>query len=234
MKIIISKKFNWRNVTLFFRYCQLSGLVISILFITNCSIISQGPYEGSNFYAEREKNASPAIQLRLQQLRQKIKEQGYTFEVGYTAALDRRLEELVGTRIPKDLATQMKKQNDLAASLLEVDLAARNEFVSRMGNEFSLPELTKPTCSATNKSYDWRKVGGVTAVRNQQCGNCWAYASMAALEASNMIRNTWNTDGSEQDIVSCAVDRNGNDAGICGSGWHAGVFDYMIDRKSVV
>jgi cathepsin L len=190
--------------------------------------MNEGLSSDHRFYAAREDSASPEIQQKLQQLRKEIKDQGYEFEIGYTSALDRRLVELTGTRVPKDLVTKAQKQNDLAAKLLQIDLEARAEFVSRMGDKFVLPELLKPTCSATNKSFDWRRAGGVTAVRNQQCGNCWAYASMGALEASYLIRNTWNTDGSEQDIVSCAVDKDGNDAGSCAGGWHAGVFDYMI------
>lgn len=214
-------RYGWRS--------RVPGLVIAILLLASCSGMSGGLRGDQDFYAVREKGAPPEIQQRLDQLRREIKAQGLTFEVGYTTALDRRLAELAGTKVPRDLAARAQKQNELAAKLLEVDSAARDEFALRMGDKFVLPELLfKPKCSPTSKSFDWRKSGGVTDVREQQCGNCWAYASMAALEASYLIRNSWTIDGSEQYIVSCAVDTSGNDAGTCSGGWHAGVFDYMI------
>ena len=209
------------------KHLHVIGLAITALLLANCS--KHEVTEDQDFYTRREKAAHPAIQQRLEQIRKEIKAQGLTFEVGYTTALDRRLVELVGTKAPSDLAAQATKQNDLAAKLLALDRTTRDEFASRMGDQFVLPELfIRLQCTASNKTFDWRHLGGVTAVRNQQCGNCWAYASMAALEASYLIRNTWTTDGSEQDIVNCAVDKDGNDAGTCSGGWHAGVFDYMI------
>jgi cathepsin L len=215
------------GLTRYGRRSQVPGLAVAVLVLASCSSMSGGLAGDQDFYAVREKGAPPEIQRRLDQLRREIKAQGLTFEVGYTTALDRRLAELVGTKVPRDLAARAQKQNELAAKLLEVDSAARDEFALRMGDKFVLPELLiKPKCSPTSKSFDWRKAGGVTDVRNQQFGNCWAYASMAALEASYLIRNSWTIDGSEQ--FSCAVDTGGNDAGTCGGDWHAGVFDYMI------
>ncbi len=221
------KENNW--LMRYRRRSEVPGLAIAVLLLASCSSMSGGLPGDHDFYAVREKSAPPEIQRRLDQMRREIKAQGLTFEVGYTTALDRRLAELAGTKVPRDLAVRAQKQNELAAKLLEVDAAARDEFALRMGDKFILPELLiKPKCSPTSKSFDWRKVGAVTGVRDQQCGNCWAYASMAALEASYLIRNSWTTDGSEQYIVSCAVDAGGSDAGTCSGGWHAGVFDYMI------
>ncbi len=183
------------------------------------------------FSAAREAGAHPAIQRRLAKLRQVIESQGLTFRVGYTAALDRPVAELVGGRPPQDMATQIESQNQLAGKLLEVDKAARQDFTSRCGEEFLLPELLiKSKCVATNKSFDWRKVGAVTPVRQQQCSSCWAYSSMAALESSYRIRNALTIDGSEQYIISCATYAKGEDAGSCSGGWHSNVFDYMISN----
>jgi cathepsin L len=208
------------------RHCHYYGLAI-LLLLTGCSKVA--PAGEQEFYEVRERNAHPAIQRHLEQLREQIKSQGLTFKIGYTTALDRRIADLIGTKPPPNLAALIQRQNEAATKLLEIDVATSKEFADQMGSRFVLPEyLIKPKCSATSKSFDWRKAGAVTGVRQQQCGNCWAYASMAALEARYLIRNTWTIDGSEQYIVNCAVDKDGNDAGTCSGGWHAGVFDYLI------
>ena len=80
------------------------------------------------------------------------------------------------------------------------------------------------------RSWDWRRDGAVSPVKNQQCGNCWAYASAAALESSYLRRNNELIDVSEQHIGNCAADDGGNDAGGCGGGWHEAVFQYMISH----
>ncbi len=74
--------------------------------------------------------------------------------------------------------------------------------------------------------FDWRNVGGknyVTPVRDQaQCGSCWAFSSVAALESLTLIElNTPDTDLdlSEQAVVSCI----GN--GSC----DGGEFNYTAD-----
>lgn len=69
------------------------------------------------------------------------------------------------------------------------------------------------TYSADSPYFDWRAVGITVPVRNQQCGNCWAYAVQAVYELVSMRSfnyNPFNT--SEQFIVS-----NGN-AGTCKGG----------------
>ncbi len=68
--------------------------------------------------------------------------------------------------------------------------------------------------------FDWRNVNGknyVTPVRDQgQCGSCWAFSSVAALESHTIIElNTPDTDLdlSEQALVSCLG------LGSCDGGW---------------
>lgn len=39
-------------------------------------------------------------------------------------------------------------------------------------------------CVAGLKKYDARNQGYVTPVRDQQCGNCWAYSAVGAFEGS--------------------------------------------------
>src|SRR5438445_518057 len=73
-------------------------------------------------YAQRERRAPPEIKQRLGRLREQIKANKLTFEVGYTTALDESLEKLAGTRAPADLPEQAKRQNEIGARLLHLDL----------------------------------------------------------------------------------------------------------------
>jgi cathepsin L len=177
-------------------------------------------------YAEREKTASPNIKARLTELRTQAAQQKLTFQIGYTQALDEKLELLAGTRAPANLPALAEKQNAEAAKMLSVDEEARGEFLKTHPN--ALPEMAYQRViapCASRRAFDWRTNGKVTPVRYQDgCGSCWAFGAMGAFEGSYLIRNNMAIDTSEQHVLSCSH------AGSCGGGWHAGVFDWMISN----
>ncbi len=77
-------------------------------------------------------------------------------------------------------------------------------------------------------SFDWRSVNGqnyVSPVKNQgSCGSCWAFGTVAPLEAKLLISGGELADLSEQYLLSC------NDSGwSCNGGWWA--HDYHKDKK---
>jgi cathepsin L len=148
---------------------------------------------------QREANAPPALKLRLAATRARIKTQNLKFKVRVTGASMRSLKSLTGDVIPPNIRQIAQQQNALAAKVRKLDLDARNLYASR--NPGKLPEL-KIQCNAGLSAWDWRKEGKVTPVRDQQCGSCWAYAVVAALESSYLIRNNKTVDGSEQYLVS--------------------------------
>jgi len=97
-------------------------------------------------------------------------------------------------------------------------------------------KVSKPLPGASSASLDWRSKGGnwVTSVKDQgQCGSCWAFGAIAALESLKLI--TSNTpdpvgtsdaiDLSEQDLVSCCTENNG-----CNGGWMVVTYDYLRDE----
>ena len=53
-------------------------------------------------------------------------------------------------------------------------------------------------------SWDWRALGGVTSVKNQNpYGTCWAFGFLGALEAKILIDESYGPDFSEFNVVAC-------------------------------
>ena len=93
-------------------------------------------------YGQRELYASPAIRNQLETLRSIGTEKGWTFEVGYTTAMDYTIETITGLKVPDDLLQRMIDQNES----LEKD-----EPLQRLLCEIAEEPLT--ACAATAKSF---------------------------------------------------------------------------------
>jgi hypothetical protein len=95
-------------------------------------------------------------------------------------------------------------------------------------------------------AFNWTDRGKVTAIKYQGiCGSCWAFTSVAVVEANYLIRKNMNLDLSEQHILDCAeavqpVNRGGkvvylkSKAGSCQGGWYGPVFDYYRTRSAAL
>lgn len=71
---------------------------------------------------------------------------------------------------------------------------------------------------------DWRAKGAVNPVQNQgQCGSCWAFSSVAAMEGSHFINKGELLKLSEQQFVDCAS-TTGNEG--CNGGLEVWAFKY--------
>ncbi len=69
--------------------------------------------------------------------------------------------------------------------------------------------------SAVSNGVDWRASGAVRAIKDQgQCGSCWAFSSVSAVESSHKIASGTLLSLSEQQLVDCSTANYG-----CNGGW---------------
>jgi cathepsin L len=160
------------------------------------------------FYQNRETAASPEIRADLRGLRELIRDKKFTFQVGYTHAMDYPVEQLTGLVVPPDLDEQINRQNGIADRKMQ---ALRSAGVLR-------------GCSADARYFDWRRSNGVTDVRDQgACGSCWDFATCGAYEGGYRVQFSLALDCSEQHILDC------NPWGYsCSGGWWA--FQFFVDN----
>ncbi|KAF5189086.1 Senescence-specific cysteine protease sag39 [Thalictrum thalictroides] len=85
--------------------------------------------------------------------------------------------------------------------------------------------------TAVPSSMDWRKKGAVTPIKDQgQCGSCWAFSAVAAMEGITQLKSGKLLSLSEQELVDC--DTKGVDQG-CEGGLMDDAFIFIQHNKGL-
>jgi len=81
------------------------------------------------------------------------------------------------------------------------------------------------------KEIDWRQKGYVTHVKDQKdCGSCWAFSAVGAMEGQQFRKSGTMIELSEQNLVDCS--RSFNNSG-CGGGWMDNAFNYVMANNGI-
>jgi C1A family cysteine protease len=93
------------------------------------------------------------------------------------------------------------------------------------GNDAVAEEIEGTTYYPIN----WIDIGCVNQVQDQgQCGSCWAFSSVASMEAANCIARNHLEKFSEQQLVDCDTDCFG-----CSGGWSYAGFMYFEEHYAM-
>uniref|UniRef100_A0A672HN48 Cathepsin S, ortholog 1 n=2 Tax=Salarias fasciatus TaxID=181472 RepID=A0A672HN48_SALFA len=119
--------------------------------------------------------------------------------------------------------------------LADMTVEEINEELNGLKQEEPLPfingTLWKESGLKIPQSLDWRKKGLVSPVRNQgQCGSCWAFSSLGALEGQMKKRTGVLVPLSPQNLVDCSTSE-GNLG--CRGGYISKSYTYIIRNRGV-
>jgi hypothetical protein len=153
---------------------------------------------------------------RIDAIRNRIDAQGLAWTAGHTSVSGLSLEELrtrLGLTIPDGYIDAIRAAKDNTG-----DLGAPGDAAGEI-----LP-LAAPAPTQFPPVWDWRALGGVTPVRNQDaCGSCWAFSATAAFESAILIHEEADRDLSEQQVILCNPYGYG-----CDGGWMGRAYDFFV------
>lgn len=110
----------------------------------------------------------------------------------------------------------------------------KTAFGFKYSNKYNVTgsaHVHKPAVNDVPKSVDWRTKGVVTPVKDQgDCGSCWAFSTVGALEGQHALATGKLVSLSEQNLVDCTT-QYGNQG--CEGGWPFIAYEYITRISGV-
>uniref|UniRef100_K3ZLF6 Peptidase C1A papain C-terminal domain-containing protein n=1 Tax=Setaria italica TaxID=4555 RepID=K3ZLF6_SETIT len=105
-----------------------------------------------------------------------------------------------------------------------------DEFLARYTGYKATPSYGHEDDARFPAEVDWRQKGAVIGVNNQEdCGCCWAFSAVAAIEGIHQIKTGDLVSLSKQQLLDCST--NGNYG--CNGGNMDNVFEYTISNCGI-
>lgn len=143
---------------------------------------------------------------------------GFTLAINKFGDLtdDEFADKYLGSKVPLENMGQISYKKQQNSNPFE-------QMIKETATEQAIKDLQIPG------SIDWRAKGAVTPVGDQgECGSCWAFSAIAAIEGANYIANKVGDELSEQQLIDCADERFGNNG--CQGGFVHGAFQYAMKQ----
>ncbi|KAL7738275.1 hypothetical protein ACLKA6_006606 [Drosophila palustris] len=157
-------------------------------------------------------------------------------------------EEQLRAQVFRDNKEMIDKHNENYLAGRETYEMGVNQFTDLLPKEFeslmltglnltessSLTDFTytKPEDVEIPPAIDWRSMGAVTSVKNQdQCVSCWAFAAVGTLEGQHFLKTGQLISLSAQNLVDCAT--NAFDTGGCDGGDFKQALRYVEDNEGI-
>ncbi|XP_060802597.1 uncharacterized protein LOC106143626 [Amyelois transitella] len=159
------------------------------------------------------------------------------FIVDYAREYDSVEEKMMRFEIFKNKLSMINEKNWKYSAIHGINMFTdlTEEEFAKTYNCALPPEEANPCTKASpneldptqvRSSFDWRDKNGVTPIKNQNnCGSCWAFSIIGALESQYAIKQQQMLDLSEQQVVDCDQGDQG-----CDGGWINNAGLYIVDK----
>ncbi|MCX6212961.1 C1 family peptidase [Spirosoma sp.] len=194
---------------------SLRASLLAVCLLATKTLFAQAPAELPQIYQARERQAPAQLKATLVEQRKLIASRKLTFQVANTGVSTLSLAVLAGEKNELSEAERARIKTQVTSMRLDPRYSV-------------LLQNLQKVCFADKAKYDARVANLVSPVRNQRCGNCWAYSAVGAYESSYIkVNSTASTgiDASEQYAVSCSGGGN------CSGGFAYKVMEWLVNQN---